>query len=208
MRLGAKFAEAATSEAAHTAIQTQLHDRLLVLGVHDSLLSPPRSCMFRPERYRRTFSEEVSATPGSGNGTAIISFAICLHNSERIIHALMRALVEAIVFVRPHNRVYVSIFENGSTDKTAVMLGEVAAALLAAGVDGLWVTSSVLKTEHVDRIVGLAEIRNEALAPLLPYMGDGVFVFLNDVVLCASDIIELVHQQRLQEADLIVVSLS
>ncbi|KAK3672687.1 hypothetical protein LTR78_007499 [Recurvomyces mirabilis] len=32
----------------------------------------------------------------------------------------------------------------------------------------------------------------------------GILIFLNDVVTCASDIRELVHQQRLQQADLVV----
>lgn len=57
-----------------------------------------------------------------------------------------------------------------------------------------------------DRIVMLAEIRNSALKPLMPFAtnaaGQGTLVFINDVMMCASDVLEVIHQQRLQQADM------
>lgn len=53
----------------------------------------------------------------------------------------------------------------------------------------------------------LAEIRNLALAPLMPYASsiadNGTLIFMNDVVTCTSDILELVHQQRLHQAGMV-----
>jgi alpha-1,3-mannosyltransferase len=56
------------------------------------------------------------------------------------------------------------------------------------------------------RIHALAELRNLAVRPLIDhpeqYSSDTTVVFLNDVALCAEDILELVHQRLYQVADM------
>ncbi|KAK4890245.1 hypothetical protein LTR27_011006 [Elasticomyces elasticus] len=141
---------------------------------------------------------------------AVVSIAINLFNSEAIIPAQAIALLQAVSQLLSTNKVYVSVFENGSTDKTRELLSDFAAALQAVGVDGLWLHSSHLASPTMgeDRIVMLSEIRNLALMPLMPYAlnaaGAGTLLFVNDVVTCASDVLELVHQQRLQDADMVM----
>jgi hypothetical protein len=137
---------------------------------------------------------------------SVISIAINLRNSEAIVPAQAVALLEAISYLLPKNKVYVSVYENDSQDKTRRLLSDFGAALQAIGVDGLWMRSSNMRSafDTQDRIIMLAEIRNHAIAPLMPYASGGTnndtLLFMNDVVTCASDILELIHQQRLHNA--------
>jgi alpha-1,3-mannosyltransferase len=58
----------------------------------------------------------------------------------------------------------------------------------------------------VDRIAALAGLRNQALRPLVEdrsaYADDAMIIFLNDIVVCPDDILELLHQQVTQSADM------
>ena len=135
-----------------------------------------------------------------------IAIAINLHNSADIIPAQSIALVEAISYLLSRHKVYLSIFENGSTDRTKERLADLAAALDRLGIDGLFIRSSHLKSDFQsdDRIILLSELRNQALDRLLPHANGGTLIFLNDVITCASDILELVYQRMLQQADAVV----
>ncbi|KAM0718737.1 hypothetical protein Q7P37_005808 [Cladosporium fusiforme] len=181
------------------------------LGQFDTNASYPR-CTLRPERYAKTALE-----PDQGyyrwikrKRRFVVSFAINLKESEAILPAQSLALLEAVAFLLQNNRVYISIYENDSTDKTHLLLAELGAALQAIGVDGLWLHSSRMLSDfsHQDRMVMLSEIRNLVIAPLMPYaMDDGgisTLVLMNDVVTCSSDLLELVHQQRLQHASMVM----
>ncbi|KAK6420277.1 hypothetical protein LTR95_016964, partial [Oleoguttula sp. CCFEE 5521] len=101
--------------------------------------------------------------------------------------------------------VYISIYENGSMDQTHALLSDFGAALQALKVDGIFIHSSRMISDFGfnDRIVMLSEIRNLALKPLMPFAETGTLIFINDVMMCASDVLELVHQQRLQQADMV-----
>lgn len=166
------------------------------------------NCTLNLERYTQiafeSRRERVNSEPHERRSA--ISFAINLRNSESIIPAQAVALLEAISHLLPKNRVYVSIYENDSDDKTRLLLSDVGAALQAIGIDGLWMRSSNMRSafDTQDRIVMLSEIRNLALAPLIPYASsgtnDGTLLFVNDVITCTSDILELIHQQRLHKA--------
>ncbi|KAK3065955.1 hypothetical protein LTR53_017854, partial [Teratosphaeriaceae sp. CCFEE 6253] len=157
------------------------------------------SCHVNPARYAKTALSRAGTRPSwrSGKRQTVVSIAINLYDSEAIIPAQSVALVEAIGYLLKYNTVYVSVFENGSDDKTRALLSDFAAALQAIGVDGLWVHCSHLTspTWAEDRIVMLSEIRNMALMPLMPYAtnaaGEGTLLFINDVVTCASDVLEL-----------------
>jgi hypothetical protein len=166
------------------------------------------NCRLDPARYANTAFMQYQSRWSNNRRQSIVSFAINLHNSEKIIPAQAIALLEAIVYLLQSNKVYVSIYENGSEDKTRALLSDVGAALQAIGVDGVWIHSSNMLSDfgRHDRIVMLSEIRNLALAPLVPYASSeessGTLLVMNDVLTCSSDILELVHQQRFQHADM------
>jgi hypothetical protein len=117
-------------------------------------------CTLFPERYAKTTLEPAPYRSRWWNDPrrSIVSFAINLHNSEAIIPAQAIALLEAIVHLMQHNKVYVSIYENGSEDKTRALLSDFGAALEAIGVDGFWIHSSKMLSDFGkhDRIVTLA----------------------------------------------------
>lgn len=208
LALGAKFASwtKLSSQDDHVAwLMDSLRGRFQQTTYPDGDNSPAYPvCTLSPERYART-----ALGPSRWMGHArqsIVSFAINLYNSEEIIPAQAIALVEAIAHLLQSNKVYVSIYENSSKDKTRALLSDLGAVLQAIGVDGLWIHSSNMLSDYEkqDRIVMLAEIRNLALAPLMPYASSkkssGTLLVMNDVVTCSSDILELVHQQRLHNA--------
>lgn len=169
------------------------------------------NCTLDLNRYTRVplESEYKKANSRQRERLSVISFALNLRNSEGIIPAQAVAFLEAISYLLPKNKVYVSIYENDSNDKTRRLLSDFGAALQAIGVDGLWMRSSNMRSafDSQDRIVMLAEIRNLAIAPLMPYASadtdNGTLLFVNDVVTCTSDILELIHQQRLHNAGMV-----
>jgi hypothetical protein len=173
----------------------------------DSIPGYP-NCTLDLERYTQLALEPTHAKANSRQRErlSVISFALNLRNSEGIIPAQAVALLEAISYLLPKNKVYISVYENDSSDKTRRLLSDFGAALQAIGVDGLWMRSSNMRSafDSQDRIVMLAEIRNLAIAPLMPYASsdtdNGTLLFLNDVVTCTSDLLELLHQQRLHNA--------
>jgi len=134
-----------------------------------------------------------------------LSIAINLRNNEEILPSLSVALLTTIHHLSSTHEIHISIFENNSEDRTRIFLGHLGSALLAMDVSTLVIRSSdLLRDKDKHRIVTLASIRNEALRPLIPYAGDGTLLFINDVVTCAFDIIELVHQLHLQDAHKVV----
>lgn len=174
-----------------------LDTRIRVLS--DSSERP--SCQLNLNR----FTSILKASPRS-RASHPISFAINLRNSQHVLPSQMRALLTAIHHLLPHHAVYLSIYENDSKDTTKLMLAELASALERIGIDGLWITSSGMLSgiNMANRIDRLAEIRNAALRPLLPHAADGTVIFINDVILCASDILELILQSRIQAADAVL----
>lgn len=164
--------------------------------------SRPPSCSLNLAR----FSPLLKPTSYQSRAAHPISIAIDLRNSAHILPIQSTAILTALSHLLPSHNIYVSIFENDSTDSTPSMLGHLAAALERLGIDGLWITSSRLHTGYTqgNRINMLAELRNAALKPLIPFAGDGTIVFINDVILCASDILELVLQTQVQSADVAV----
>lgn len=212
LALGPKFTKHSsvlTNENHVAWLMGSLRSRFQRIAFPDEDGSPAYpECTLNPERYAKTaLGPSHYSSRWTGNQRqAIVSFAINLHNSEAIIPAQAMALVEAIAHLLQNNKVYVSIYENSSKDKTRALLSDLGAALQAIGVDGLWMHSSNMLSDFgkQDRIVMLSEIRNLALAPLMPYASSakssGTLLVMNDVLTCSSDILELVHQQRLHHA--------
>ncbi|KAM7220941.1 cryptococcal mannosyltransferase 1 domain containing protein [Rhypophila decipiens] len=122
---------------------------------------------------------------------------------------LMGSVVEAIRFLSLQ-RCGVSIVEGNSDDGTLEVLRLLRKELAGMGVAFWLSTSSLNPNESPDRIKYLALLRNMALeqdrkdpanpAALSP---DATIVFINDILPCAEDLFELVHQRILQSADMV-----
>ncbi|BGP25224.1 delta-aminolevulinic acid dehydratase [Rhodotorula toruloides] len=127
--------------------------------------------------------------------------ALNLYNSQDVLPSLSHALLTVTSFLDP-STVHVSIFENGSTDQTTLALAHLAAALTALGASHT-ILSDPRKTnwKAVDRITQLSVYRNVVLAPLERDQDFDDVVFVNDVFVCPSDVLELVFQRKEQQAD-------
>ena len=133
-------------------------------------------------------------------------FALDLFNCSSILPNLLGAIVESMRFLGPE-RCALSIVEGRSTDGTReILVG------LRNGVESLgakyYLSFSDLdpRDSANDRIVVLAALRNQALEPLKakrdPFTSDAVVIFLNDIVLCPDDLLELLHQHFVQSAEM------
>ncbi|KAI0011470.1 alpha-1,3-mannosyltransferase CMT1 [Xylariaceae sp. FL0662B] len=137
-------------------------------------------------------------------------FALDLRQSIEVLPRLLGSIVEAVRFLGPH-ACALSIVEGNSDDGTREVVQGLRPALRRLGLAYHAQTSDVDPAAGA-RIAKLAQLRNQALSPLLSRPNaDGAqaapdanttVVFLNDVALCVEDILELVHQRVFQAADM------
>ena len=108
------------------------------------------------------------------------------------------------VAIGPH-KVHVSVYENGSDDVTPELLALFGQMLHSVGTSYTIVAQGRAVASDFSghrRIPVLAQFRNRALLPLLdpkvaPAMaGFDHVVFLNDIVFCAADVLEVVLQRK------------
>lgn len=133
-------------------------------------------------------------------------FAMNLHQSAHVIPQLFGALVEAITILGPELCV-ISVVEGRSTDGTFDILKSLAKELEHMGVSYFFSCNDMQPGgDGMERISALAELRNSALKPLTshPEQFDATttLVFLNDIAPCAEDILELILQRVLLQADM------
>lgn len=136
--------------------------------------------------------------------------AMNLYNNEAVIPFMIRELARLIDFLGIEN-VFISVYENGSKDKTPELLGTFGEVLLVLNV-----SHKIVHLDHKtvftkeNRIPLLSEIRNRAI--------DGMFnssivydylLFFNDsnntliiVYFCRNDPLELIYQSYLQKSDI------
>ena len=131
-------------------------------------------------------------------------FAINLYNSFDVIPDIFATLFRVASILGFHN-VYVSIYENGSSDQTKALLRMFDALTRAVGLRVVIRTSMRTRGAFNHRIEYLAEVRNAALVPLHELRdNDGeIFdsvVFMNDILPCVDDLLELIWQSRRQNA--------
>ncbi|KAI8320665.1 hypothetical protein GQ54DRAFT_246300, partial [Martensiomyces pterosporus] len=131
-----------------------------------------------------------------------IYVAVNLFNNERVLPNMATQLL-AFADMLGSKRVFLSIYENGSTDRTKEILREFKRALRILGIPHRIVADEKPRPALYHRIEYMAEIRNRALEPLagLGTRFDKV-VFLNDVFFCLTDLMELVYQSQLNSAHL------
>lgn len=133
-------------------------------------------------------------------------FAMDLYQSAHVIPQLLGSVVDVIRLLGPEFCV-VSIVEGRSTDGTFEILKSLGSEMEKLGV-AYYLSCNEYNPngEGMDRISTLAELRNQALRPLIQQPGFFDFtttiIFLNDIAPCAEDILELIHQRILLKADM------
>ncbi|KAJ1821553.1 hypothetical protein GGH91_001192 [Coemansia sp. RSA 2671] len=134
--------------------------------------------------------------------TEPVFLAANLYNNEKVLPNMAAQLLE-LADTLGHNRIFISIYENGSTDRTKEILRRFNETLNALGIAHKIVTDKTPKPKHIHRIEYLAKLRNYALEPL--YSDGAKFgrvAFLNDVYFCQADLLELLFQSQTHGAHL------
>ncbi|KAJ2070365.1 hypothetical protein GGH13_004074, partial [Coemansia sp. S155-1] len=125
--------------------------------------------------------------------------AINLYNNEQILPNMATQLL-ALADRLGHDRIFISVYENGSKDKTREILHRFNETLNALKIAHRIITDSEPKPQHVHRIEYLAKICNFAMEPLYSSkVKYGHVLFSNDVFFCMSDILELIFQSHYYE---------
>ncbi|KAJ2255922.1 hypothetical protein GGI13_001379 [Coemansia sp. RSA 455] len=128
--------------------------------------------------------------------------AINLYNNEQILPNMATQLL-ALADRLGHDRIFISVYENGSKDKTREILQRFNETLNALNIAHRIITDSEPKPQHVHRIEFLAKVRNLAMEPLYSSkVKYGHVLFSNDVFFCMSDVLELIFQSRAQGSHL------
>lgn len=153
----------------------------------------------------------TTTTDSSPDADAIkYFFALDLTQCVDLLPRLLGSVVEAIRFLGPENCA-LSIVEGNSDDGTPEVLEAITKEVEALGTEYFFQTSDVNPKANQGntggRIVGLAQLRNLALQPMLDdarrYTSPNTTViFLNDVAICMEDILELVYQRSALGADM------
>lgn len=131
-------------------------------------------------------------------------FAINLFNSFDVIPDLFSTLFKVAAVLGYHN-VFVSIYENGSKDQTKALLILFSALCRTVGLEVEIRQSPRSRGTFNHRIEYLAEVRNAAMEPLREQWNKNgrtfdSIVFMNDILPCIDDILELIWQSRRQNA--------
>lgn len=155
-------------------------------------------------RYQYLRPESLSA----GGSQTRYFFALNLRNNLPILPQLLGSILEAIRFLGPEHCA-LSIVEGNSPDGTAEVLAALEPEFTKLNIRTHLVLNHPLDplAEENDRFSSLASLRNLAVAPLLAdptrYAdADATIIFVNDVAICADDLLELAHQRRRQGADM------
>ncbi|KAJ1990073.1 hypothetical protein GGI25_004043 [Coemansia spiralis] len=141
---------------------------------------------------------------GNGIGTEKIFVAANLYNNERILPNMVMQLTELARVLGP-KRVFISLYENGSDDRTKQILRMLQQTLAALEVPHrITIEQRVRPKKNYHRIKYMAELRNRAMEPLYNSSSGrfGKVVFINDVFFCLPDLLELIHQANAQGAHL------
>ncbi|KIY42971.1 glycosyltransferase family 69 protein [Fistulina hepatica ATCC 64428] len=131
-------------------------------------------------------------------------FAINLYNSFDVMPDLFATLFRVATILGYHN-VYVSIYENGSSDQTKALLRIFDALTKSVGMRITIRTSMRTRGAFNHRIEYLAEVRNAAFVPLYELRDEAneyfdTIVFMNDILPCVDDLLELIWQSRRNNA--------
>ncbi|KAL5039234.1 hypothetical protein BDV3_002616 [Batrachochytrium dendrobatidis] len=189
-----------------------LNVKKLESAVCDS--TPDSIALFLNHRYNMLLpsasyqSRHPTNAPNNSTGSYFVDHqryfvALNFHNSQKVLPTIFRELLKLADFLGP-DRIFISIFENGSTDQTKKLL-----QLFQTLLDHLNIPSSIILSdeksdyEHMNRIEVLAEYRNRALEPMFTQkLYYNHVIFINDVFHCLDDTLELMYQTHVQQADM------
>ncbi|KAJ9103096.1 hypothetical protein QFC21_002518 [Naganishia friedmannii] len=149
-----------------------------------------------------TRSQQIKRDLSASNHKYFI--AINLYNSFDVIPDLFATLFR-VSAVLGYQNVYVSIYENGSSDQTKALLKIFDALARTVGMRIIIRTSMRTRGQFNHRIEYLAEVRNAAMVPLRELrdtegeLFDSI-IFMNDILPCVDDVLELIWQSRRQNA--------
>ncbi|GFZ48035.1 hypothetical protein JCM24511_05783 [Saitozyma sp. JCM 24511] len=186
----------------------QVHERYLpLIGHKRSFRGSWLGRLFgggRPEQLTYTSSRSDRIKRDLQGQQHKYFFAINLYNSFDVIPDIFSTLFRTSAILGYHN-VFVSIYENGSNDQTKALLRIFDALARTVGLRVIIRTSMRTRGQFNHRIEYLAEVRNAAMVPLheLRDNENEVFdsiVFMNDILPCVDDLLELIWQSRRQNA--------
>lgn len=153
---------------------------------------------------RDKIRRDLSMRTGSGGSQHKYFFAINLYNSFDVIPDIFATLFRTASILGYQN-VFVSIYENGSSDQTKALLRIFDALARTVGLRIIIRTSMRTRGQFNHRIEYLAEVRNAAMVPLHELRDNegeifDTIVFMNDILPCVDDLLELIWQSRRQNA--------
>jgi alpha-1,3-mannosyltransferase len=118
----------------------------------------------------------------------------------------MGAIIETIKFLG-YSNCALSVVEGRSTDGTLEILAGLHDSLKDTGLSYTLQTSDIDPLASGNRIQHQATLRNLALQPFISkpdsFAADATIVFVNDIILCAEDVLEIIHQRLHQAADMV-----
>jgi alpha-1,3-mannosyltransferase len=166
----------------------------------------PRLECPHPKGDRYNYLRNSSLALFGSSGRLRYLFALDLHQCASLLPRLFGSIVESIRFLGPENCA-LSVVEGRSDDGTFEILKLLRQELERLGAKYFFASNEIdPMAEGGDRIQRLAELRNQALQPLVDepdqYSAESTVVFLNDVAICMEDILELIHQRHYQSADM------
>jgi len=128
-----------------------------------------------------------------------IYVAANFYNCEPVLGNFGRILLDFIKYLGPAN-VFVSIYENGSQDRTKEYLHALDTRLGLLNVSRHIETNPTEKS-FARRIVYLAKLRNVVMDPLIQQYEKGIMydkvIFFNDIVFTEGDLMELLYTRNL-----------
>ncbi|KAJ2299816.1 hypothetical protein IWW55_004083 [Coemansia sp. RSA 2706] len=127
--------------------------------------------------------------------------AVNLFNSEHVLPNMATQLL-ALAEMLGRKRVFISVFENGSTDNTKPILRVFERTLAELGIPHKIVADNDQRPQMYHRIEYMAELRNRALEPLYAHNAYSRVVFLNDIFVCLPDLAELLYQSQFHRTHL------
>ncbi|KKY20844.1 putative alpha-mannosyltransferase cmt1 [Phaeomoniella chlamydospora] len=155
-------------------------------------------------KHNQDIEKYARSTDRSSTGHRKYFFALDLYDSAHLLPRLMATIVEIIRFLGPEH-CGLSIVEGQSSDGSQEILQALAAEIKELGAEYfLTFNTAAQRAEGKKRIHALADIRNQALLPLIEnksfqYSPETRIIFLNDIALCPIDILELLHQHIAQD---------
>ncbi|PKS08393.1 hypothetical protein jhhlp_005337 [Lomentospora prolificans] len=170
----------------------------------DSIMNPANPTFERLACPNSDYRRYHNLRP-TGSPQPTYLFAINLRESIAVLPTLLGSIIETIRFLGP-KYCALSIVEGHSKDGTFEVLNLLRAEIESLGARYYFQRSDIDPSTSGDRIGGLAALRNLALKPLTDSPNDfapqSTIIFLNDVSLCPEDILELVYQKQILDADM------